>query len=228
MKPRIALLLALCLTAQPALVSVTHAETEYVTDSLEITLRAGESTRYRIIRMLPSGTPLEVLSVNPSTDYARVRTQDGTVGFVLERELQKEPTARMRLTEMEKRLSELQAEPDALTARLASMQTDYAELDAAFQSLQREKTRIEEELATLRHASSNILDITNARDLLRIQVSELTRDRADLEQQVRDLTHQTNQRWFIIGAGVMIIGVLVGLVLPHLRLQRRRGHWESL
>ena len=40
------------------------AETRYVTDIAKITLRTGESTSHRIIRMLSSGTSLKVLSNN--------------------------------------------------------------------------------------------------------------------------------------------------------------------
>jgi SH3 domain protein len=224
---RFALLMLYLLSLQAVQVPTLQAATRYVTDSLEVTLRTGESNRYRIIRMLPSGTPLEVLSVNKATDYARVRTEDGTVGYVLERELQEEPAARVRILELEQRLAELQAEPDALSARLAALQTEHARIDAAFQELQREKQRLEEELATIRHASANILDITSDRERLRIQVSELTRERADLQQANRDLSNQTNQRWFMIGAGVILIGVLIGLLLPHLRF-RRRSSWGSL
>jgi SH3 domain protein len=215
------------LSVQAVQVPTLQAATRYVTDSLEVTLRTGESNRYRIIRMLPSGTPLEVLSVNKATDYARVRIEDGTVGYVLERELQEEPAARVRILELEQRLAELQAEPDALSARLAALQTEHARIDADFQELQREKQRLEEELATIRRASANILDITSDRERLRIQVSELTRERADLQQANRDLSNQTNQRWFMIGAGVILIGVLIGLLLPHLRF-RRRSSWGSL
>jgi SH3 domain protein len=216
------------LSIQAAWTSAVYAATRYVTDALEVTLRTGESNRYRIIRMLPSGTPVEVISVNKATEYARVRTEDGTVGYVLERELQDEPAARNRVLELEKRLVELQGEPDTVAARLTALQTAYDRLDADFQALQREKVRLEQELATIRHASTNILDITSDRERLRIQVSELTRERADLEQANRDLGNRTNQRWFMIGAGVIVLGVLIGLVLPHVTFRRRRGSWGSL
>lgn len=204
------------------------AETRYVTDRLEVTLRAGESTRYKILRMLPSGTPLEVLGVNKSTNYARVRMQDGTVGFVLVQELQDEPAARNRLAEVEARLEVLRQKPDALTTELANLQETHGELKERFAALEREKQQREQELATIRHASANVLDITSDRERLRLQVAELTRARADLEQENRDLKNQTNQRWFLIGAGVLGGGVLMGLILPHLRLGRRRTPWGSL
>lgn len=221
-------LLTLTLCAAALSPGAVRAETRYVTDRLEVTLRAGESTRYKILRMLPSGSPLEVLGVNKATNYARVRIQDGTVGFVLVQELQDEPAARSRLAELEERLAVLRQRPDALTAQLADLQEAHAELRERYASLEREKQQREQELATIRHASANVLDITSDRERLRLQVAELTRARADLEQENRDLKNQTSQRWFLIGAGVVGGGVLIGLLLPHLRLGRRKTPWGRL
>lgn len=222
------MLLALTLGAPLGLPGSAQAATRYVTDRLEVTLRAGESTRYKILRMLPSGTPVQVLGVNKSTNYARVRIQDGTVGFVLAQELQDEPAARSRLDELEGRLVVLRQQPDALAAQLADLQEGHARLRERYAELEREKQLREQELATIRHASANVLDITNDRERLRLQVTELIRARADLEQENRDLKNQAIQRWFLIGAGVLGAGVLLGLVLPQLRLGRRKTPWERL
>jgi SH3 domain protein len=222
--------IGLCAAAVATLAAAApvRAETQYVTDRLEATLRAGESTRYKILKMLPSGTPLEVLGVNSANDYARVRTQDGTLGFVPANQLQPEPAARDRLAEAEAQLKELQQHPDALAAQLARLQSENADLKTRFGTSERQRQRLEQELATIRHASANVLDITNDRERLRIQVAELTRARADLEQTNRDLGNQTNQRWFLIGGGVLGGGVLLGLILPHLRFGRRKNSWGSL
>ena len=220
--------LLLCLVATLAMPRVVQAETRYVTDQLDITLRAGESTRYKILRMLKSGTPLEVLGVNDTTKYARVRTEDGTLGYVLVEQLQDEPAARTQLAEMRERLAQLQQEPDALSAQLAKLQAAHAELEARYATVEREKQQREQELATIRHAAANVLDITNDRERLRLQVAELTRSSADLEQANRDLKNQTDSRWFMIGAGVLGGGVLMGLILPHLRFGRRKSSWGSL
>jgi SH3 domain protein len=157
-----------------------------------------------------------------------VRIQDGTVGFVLVQELQDEPAARDRLAELEERLAALRQKPDALTRELADLQEAHGELRERFATLEREKQLREQELAKIRHASANVLDITNDRERLRLQVAELTRTRAALEQENRDLKNQTNQRWFLIGAGVLVSGVLMGLILPHLRVRRRKTTWGSL
>ena len=178
--------------------------------------------------MLPSGTPLELLGVNQTTKYAQVRTADGAVGFVPQEQIQAEPAARNRVAEIESRLAALQQEPDSLAAQFARTQSELADQKSRYQTVERERQLLEQQLATIRHASANVLDITNDRERLRIQVADLTRARADLEQENRDLKNQTNQRWFLIGAGVLVGGVLLGLFLPHLRLGRRKSAWGSL
>lgn len=226
MRPSAPLLLALC--AALLTPGWSRAETRYVTDRLEVTMRAGESTRFKILKMLPSGTPLEVLGVNAKTKYAQVKTAEGTVGFVPAEQLQAEPAARERVAELEKRLAELQENPEALAARLARAQAGQADLQARYDALEREKQRLEQENATIRRACANVLEVTNDRERLHNQVADLTRARADLEQEARDLRNQTNQRWFLIGGGVLGGGILLGLILPRLRLGRRKSAWGSL
>ena len=210
------------LNAAPA-----QAETQYVTDQLQITLRAGESTRYKIIRMLESGTPLDVLSVNQTTEYARVRTEDGKLGYVLIGQLQKEPAARAQIANLQAQLAELKQAPDELAAKLSKLQSEHAILTEDAQALKQAKQQLEQELATIRHASSNVLEITNERDRLRIQASELTREREERMQEQTEARNQTKQRWFMLGAAVLFGGVLLGLLLPHLKFRRRKSSWGS-
>ncbi|MBK1641599.1 hypothetical protein CKO12_06840 [Chromatium okenii] len=204
-----------------------QADTQYVTDQLQVPLRAGESARYKIVRMLGSGTPLEVLGINQETEYARVRTENGAQGYVLANQLQTEPAARTQLADMQARLTELQQAPEALAAKLSALQTEHTTLTETAQELKEKKQSLEQELATIRHSSSNVLDITNERDRLRIQVTELTREREELVQKQSDATHQIQQRWFLIGSGVLTGGVLIGLLFPHFSLRRRKSSWGS-
>ena len=80
----------------------------------------------------------------------------------------------------------------------------------------------------MKHTSANALRIGRERDELRKSVATLTREVEDLKQQNRDLSNRKTQNWFLIGAGVIIVGILLGLILPHLRFQRRKSSWGSL
>ena len=222
------LLPALLLAAMLPVAVVVQAETQYVTDQYDFNLRAGESTRFKITSTLPSGTPLEILSVNPKSGYAHVRTEDGKTGYILTRYLQKEPAARGQLATMQSQLQELQQAPDKLAAKLSALQQSQQTLTANYKTLERNKEQLERELAEVRHASANAIRINEERQRLQDQVAELMETVSDLEHRNLELANHRDQRWFLIGAGVVGGGILLGLILPNLRLRRRRSSWGSL
>jgi SH3 domain protein len=204
------------------------AETRYVTDQYDFNLRSGESTRYKILRTLPSGTPLEVLGVNTDSGYAKVRTSDGLTGYMLVRYLQEEPGARGQLEAMQQRLTELQQTPDKLAARLGELQREHEALKQKNAALISEKEQVERALAEIRHASANVMRINQERKQLQDQVATLVMQVDGLEQRNLELTNRNKQDWFLIGAGVVVAGILIGLILPNLRMKRRRSTWGSL
>lgn len=206
----------------------TRAETLYVTDQYDFNLRAGQSNRYKIIRTLPSGTPLQVIDTNTKSGYAHVRTEDGRTGYILTRYLQQEPAARQRLAEMSARLEELQQAPDQLAAKLSRVQQQNATLQTEYKTLERAKQKLEQELAEVRYASANAVRINQERQQLREQNAGLRERIGDLEQKTRELGNLKDQRWFLIGAAVVSGGMLIGLILPNVRLRRQRRSWSSL
>jgi SH3 domain protein len=208
--------------------AAAHAQTAYVTDEFRITLRSGESATHRILRMLPTGQRLEVLSQNAQTGYSKVRTPGGQEGFVLTRQLVDQPVARDRLAAAEAEVRALKAAPGELRSRLAQLTEEHRELQQAHNTLQREKTQVDQEFAALQRTASNSVRIANERNELRKRVTALTREVEDIKQLNRELENKTAQNWFLIGAGVVVGGIILGLILPHLRVRRRKSDWGSL
>ena len=207
---------------------LVFAKTAYVTDELKITLRTGESSTHRIVRMLPTGQKLQVLSTNEANGYSKVRTESGQVGFVLTRQLVDEPVARDRLAVIEKEMQALKAAPGELRGRLAKLTEEHRALQQAHEQLKTAKTQVDQELAALKRTASNAVRIANERNDLRKQVASMTREVEDIKQQNRELENKTAQNWFLIGGGVVVGGILLGLILPHLRVRRRKSSWGSL
>jgi SH3 domain protein len=222
--PALLLSALLCLTAAGPLA----AETRYVTDEFKITLRSGESSGHRIIKMLPTGEALTVLSTSRETGYSRVRTQDGKTGYVLTRQLETQPVARDRLAAMEQRLRELEAAPSELRSRLNDLLKEHEALRIEHEQLQEAKRSVDTEFATLQRTSANAVRISNERKELRKQVAAITREVEELKQQNRELQNSSARRWFLIGGGVLAGGILLGLILPNLRVRRKRDSWGSL
>ena len=204
------------------------AKTAYVTDQLRITMRSGESAKHRIIKMLKSGTEVSVLSRNAKTGYSKVQLKDGKTGYVLTRQLLDQPVARDRIVTLEKRIQELESNPSELSSRLSILSREHDQLQSKYKALLDEKNRIATELATIKRTSANAVQIAQERSSLRKQVATMTRDLADQEQEIRELKNNSTQRWFLIGGGVLLGGIFLGLLLPHLRVRKRRDSWGSL
>jgi SH3 domain protein len=146
---------------------MAFAKTAYVTDELKITLRTGESATHRIVRMLPTGERLEVLSTDAKTGYSKVRTAGGTEGYVLTRQLLDQPVARDRLAAAEAEVKALKAAPGELSSRLAKLIEEHDALKKAHQELQQAKTLVDQEFAALQRTASNAVRIANERNELR-------------------------------------------------------------
>jgi SH3 domain protein len=205
----------------------TMAETAYITDQFKVTMRSGESSEYRVVRMLPSGIPVDVMSQNAESGYSHVRAQDSE-GYILSRQLLNEPGAREQLSELKAVISELSAAPDQLKSKLLDLSKQHKALTSAHKELQEIKRKLEQELNGIRRTAANAIRISEERNDLGKQVAALTRSVEDLKQENRDLTNQSDQDWFLIGAAVIFAGILLGLILPHLRFQRRKNSWNSL
>jgi SH3 domain protein len=197
------------------------AQSMWVSDQFEVMLRTGPSTSNAIERMLPSGTSLEVIERDDEAGYSRVRTAAGTEGWVLTRYLMNEPSAREQLASLTSRLTSAAAEGSSLESQLAAVNSEYDAAGRRIATLEREKSQLEEELAEIKRTAANVLSINNQNKQLRDQLANAEIQAATLEQRNRELTSQTTRYWFMTGALVLVVGMILGIWLPRIRWQRR-------
>ena len=197
------------------------AESVWVSDQFEITLRSGPSTSNAIQLMVDSGTELEVLERDAESGYTRVRTQGGTEGWVLTRYLMNEPSAREQLQRLTSQLTNANSRGTSLNSQLAAIRSEYDAATRQIAGLERDKAALEEELAEIRRTAANVLSINDQNKSLMEQLTA-AQIRADtLEQENRALSSQTTRYWFMAGALVLFVGILLGIWLPRIRWQRR-------
>ena len=197
------------------------AQSVWVSDQFEVMLRTGPSTSNAIERMLSSGTSLEVLERDDDAGYSRVRTAAGTEGWVLTRYLMNEPSAREQLQTLTQRLTSANSQGSSLTSQLDAVQGEYDAASRQIAGLERDKGQLEQELAEIKRTAANVLSINDQNKSLREQLANAEIQAATLEQQNRELTGQTTRYWFMTGALVLIVGMILGIWLPRIRWQRR-------
>lgn len=204
-----------------------HAQTAYVNDQLEITLRSGESTQHSIVRMLTSGTKLEVLSRNTQSGYSQVRLEDGRTGYVLSRFLTDIPVARDRLVRAEQQLATVRAEKAAQDDLLKTIRDAKSNGDAQSAALKSDNQRLTQELAQIRSTAADALTIDAENRTLTARLTESETTIAALRSDNARLAARTSQWWFVLGAAAVLLGALLGFVLPRMRW-RRKSRWGDL
>jgi len=208
--------------------TATYAEsTRYITDRLEITMRSGESNQHKILRMLSSGTQLELIQTNSDSGYSQVRIKDGSQGWVISRYLEQQRSARERLVANEKQLARIKSENRTLNDKFTELSRKHNALNNKTTKLSADNEKQSKEFARVRRISSNALTLDSENTSLREQTRKLERAHQALQLENDSLKDRSERDWFIVGSGVILLGMMIGLIIPKIGW-RKKSDWSSL
>ncbi len=207
------------------LIALPGGATVYVSDKLEVPLRTGPSPKDRIINMFRSGQEVVVMSEENGWSYVRsIGESDDKKGWILSRYL-------MNREPWETRIKAITIENARLRETLYPMEGDLRELKTQNTDLTRaltEKTEALEALRaqheSLRNEAAGFLDLK--RDYGKIQ-SDLTNRETKLAEIIEEnglLRSSHRNRWFLTGALVLLVGLLIGLTIG----RREKKHASKL
>jgi SH3 domain protein len=207
---------------------LAHADTvRYVTDQLRVMLRSGTSLRHQVIKQIATGTALTVLDSDPQTHYSKVRTPDGTEGWLLTRYLTDKQPPREQLAATEKKLSALENTVTQLRQQLNAATAKSSGATKQVSSLTEQNNTLTQQLAELRRVSGNAVQIVTENRNLKSRITELEREGQLLRQENASLKDRSKRDWFIVGAIVVVISMLFGILLTRIRWRKRSG-WGDL
>lgn len=202
------------------------AETRYIGDQLKVPMRDQPGKRSKIIKMIDSGAAVEFVVADKESGYSLVKFA-GKEGWVLSRNLSKQPSARQRLKAAEKKLQKLNAVNAELDSRLEELSSGNENQSGQISGLQGENKQLQESLESLRRDTSDVVGITRTNKSLQSRVSELAGQNDSLAEENARLKDKTSKDWFLLGAGVIVAGILLGLILPRLRIKKRSNKWDD-
>jgi SH3 domain protein len=192
----------------------------YVTDSFEITLRTGPSNENKIIAMLFSGRPLEVLDTRG--DWSQVKVlDDGKEGWVLTRYLVTRPSWEVQAKKLQEDSASLNAKVNRLQKELADESQQRQVVAAELKQKTQELEALSKEYLELKKGAEGYLRLktiheASEKDLKAIQ-GELNKITAENE----DLRASERNRWFLSGALVLLCGLLIGGIAGRQQKKRR-------
>lgn len=215
---KISLLILALLVTLPAL-----AEKRYISDELWINLRSGPGNDFRILKTLKSGTHLEFVEDDEEANFTKVITDKGLEGWVPTRFLKMDPIAFERLILTQRELEKAKADLADLQGKHSSSKKQLADSKRSANSLNKEKDKQQKELEYIRKVSANAikLDKKNQELMEKGEELEITVDTLRAENQRLQASKDLN--YILIGGGLILLGIILGLILPKMSGKRGDG-----
>lgn len=199
----------------------------YVTDSLRLEARQGPGTNFRISHMLGSGERVTVLEEDAETGYSHVTLDDGSEVWILTRFLMDEPAARDQLAEAAEKFAREREIARDLASQLETLGQTAGEIEKDRSELAKDKQMLQTELAQIKQAAADTLAIKERNESLKRRLDSVSAELDAARLRNRALKERSERDWFLAGAGVLLGGMVLGLVIPKIRWKRRRS-WGEL
>ncbi|WP_198263689.1 TIGR04211 family SH3 domain-containing protein [sulfur-oxidizing endosymbiont of Gigantopelta aegis] len=206
--------------------STSMALVQYVSDELVINMRSGKGNGFKIIKIVKSGTPLTVLEKDAG--YTRARTPQGVEGWVLSRFLIKTPVARTLLSKAQSDVAQMKEKYDAMEGKLKTITVERDTLSSSEKQLLDYKEKLNVELTKLKKIAARPMQLEAENDQLRNDLVKIEAENRILKQEYQTLEDNSDQEWFMTGAGVLFGGMILGLIFPKLRSGQKKANWNRL
>ncbi|EKN5110311.1 TPA: TIGR04211 family SH3 domain-containing protein [Yersinia enterocolitica] len=196
----------ICLTVLSLTLSLSAyaEEKRYISDELDTYVHSGPGNQYRIVGTLKGGDEVTLISVNDGTNYGQIRDSKGKTTWIPLDQLSETPSLRVRVPDLEQQVKTLTDKlaniDNSWNQRTAEMQQKVAASDSVIFELQKENESLKNQLVVAQKK-------VNAVNL-------------QLDDKQRTIILQ----WFMYGGGVAGIGLLLGLILPHLIPSRKKNN----
>lgn len=191
------------------LASSVHAQnTMYVNDVIKITMRTGPGIDHKVIAMLQSGETVQVLERN--NDWSRVRLPDGKEGWALTRFLTGKKPNEVRLRQIEEKYDELSQKADSLTQDNKRLQEENQQLLTRAEEAQGDLEQMVDSFNNLKSESADYLNIKTAYEDASTELKAQREKAETMTARVSKLEWKRNVMYFMSGAGVFLLGFIIG------------------
>jgi len=199
----------------------------YVSDTVQIPLRAGASSRHKVIGAVRGGSPVEVLKVDAAKGYTQIRTAAGASGWLPSDQVTKTlsgheqlTATRQELEQLKTRYFESQQHMDSMVGQPDGEATNYPRL-------YEEALRLRQQLAQYRKVAADTVVIDERNKALQEQVVTLERELQIIQQENQALRNDNDNIRLLIGVVILGACLLVAVMMPRIR-EQKRAQWSQL
>lgn len=197
--------------------SEIRAETRYVSEEFEITLRTGPSVERKIIALIRSGSAVQILDSGEEWTKIRYNNKDG---WVLTRYLSSIEPCALTFAKFKETFSELKKTNEELLKKNTNLEAENQRFQSALATHQESLEKINSEYEALKQESADFLALKADYEKTSKELAVVKAKAEKADKEIRQLTKNQNIKWFMAGAGVLILGFIIGFGS---RRQRRQS-----
>jgi SH3 domain protein len=184
------------------------AETRYVSEIKEITLRTGPGVQFKIAAFIRSGSPLTVME--PGEEWTQVQTSSGKEGWVLTRYIQEDLPNGVKLAQLQQKYQQTAAENTRLASENKALQQKAGTLETELATTRNTAEKLKSDYDNLRKNSAQFISLKSKYKVATDEL-EQTKAKADkIENELNMLYNDKRIWWFLAGVGVLLLGYIFG------------------
>ena len=194
------------------------AENKYVSDAVKVTMRTGPGNDRKIISLLRVGTKVEV--VQPGDEWTLVRLANEKEGWVINRFLTDKIPSDIELKILKSKYQALKDSASQMQEKNSLLKAENEKLTTEFTVSRKKLQKTTNDYEDLKTESKEFLKLQSKFKAASSKLAEQTKKAEKFEDELTKLLWNQNIKWFLSGAGVLILGFIIGFSAKR---QRRRS-----
>jgi len=194
------------------------AENKYVSDAVKVTMRTGPGNDRKIISLLRVGTKVEV--VQPGDEWTLVRLANEKEGWVINRFLTDKIPSDIELKILKSKYQALKDSASQIQEKNSLLKVENEKLTTEFTVSRKKLQKTTNDYEDLKTESKEFLKLQSKFKAASSKLAEQTKKAEKFEDELTKLLWNQNIKWFLSGAGVLILGFIIGFSAKR---QRRRS-----
>jgi SH3 domain protein len=194
------------------------AANKYISDTVKVTMRTGPGNDRKIISLLRVGTKVEV--VQPGDEWTLVRLANEKEGWVINRFLTDKIPSEIELNLLKGKYQALRASASKMQEKNSLLKAENEKLTTEFAVSRKKLQNTTNDYEALKTESKEFLKLQSKFKAASSKLAEQTKKAEKFEDELTKLLWNQNIKWFLSGAGVLILGFIIGFSTKR---QRRRS-----
>ena len=168
-----------------------------------------------------------MIEVDEEAGWVHVRTPSQLEGWIPSQYIVKSPTASIKLNALSQKHSALSAELEKLKAEYAKAQNALSKSQSSLKTTESAQQQATMELRRIKSISSGAIELDRKYQKL-LEDHELLQTSNDaLNAENSSLKNDQRFSYMFYGAALIIIGMLMAVIIPRLKLKKRHSEWAN-